>query len=43
MEEEKVNEDLPYFRMSEQTLSEESHYSYFSGFEKPSNSSKTPR
>jgi len=30
MEEEKVNEDMAYFRQSEQTQSEVSHYSYLS-------------
>ena len=29
--------------MSEQTQSEESHYSYLSGLEKPLGSSRTPR
>lgn len=35
MEEEKMNEDLPYFRQSEMTQSEESHYTYLSSLEKP--------
>lgn len=43
MEEEKVNEDSAYFRQSEQTQSEVSHYSYLSSLEKPLVSNREPR
>lgn len=43
MEEEKMNEDLPYFRQSEMTQSEESHYTYLSSLEKPLIMTRQPR
>lgn len=38
-----MNEDLPYFRGSEMTQSEESHYTYLSSLEKPLMVSREPR
>lgn len=38
-----MNEDLPYFRQSEMTQSEESHYSYLSSLEKPLMGGREPR
>jgi hypothetical protein len=38
-----MNEDLPYFRGSEMTQSEESHYTYLSSLEKPLIISREPR
>ena len=43
MEEEKIDEELPQFRMSEQTQSDYSHYSYLSGLGQPTGSNRTPR